>query len=136
MTEPLGLPGLKLQQLGVLRDVVELIGRIRQIQQPITSADGLRQTLELILHFAELLGVSGELTDRLRQILADENVFQIVLGIVRFLLGAAGAETETGQLRAMFADGTSVVVEPQDFLSWLPIVVQIINLIRLIRGGA
>lgn len=135
MTEPLRPDQLKFQQLGVLRDVLELIGRVRQIQEPITSPDGLRQMIELLLHFAELLGVSGELTDRLSQILADENVFQIVLGIVRFLLGAAGVETEEGKLCASYADGSTTVIEPQDFLSWLPIVVQIINLIRIIRGG-
>ena len=135
MTQPLQLADVKFEQLGVMRDVLELIGRIRQIQDPITSPEGLRQTIELILHFAELLGVSSNLTDRLRQILSDENVFHIVLGIVRFLLGAAGVETEDGKLRAAFADGTATVIEPQDFLSWLPIVVQLINLIRLIRGG-
>ncbi|MEX2140781.1 MAG: hypothetical protein WD894_16075 [Pirellulales bacterium] len=127
---------LKFEQLGPMRDALEIIGRIRQIREPITSPDGLRQTIELVLHFAELLGVSGELTDRLGQILANVNVFQIVLGIVRFLLGAAGAETGDGKLRASFADGSTTVIEPQNFLSWLPIVVQIINLIRIIRGGA
>lgn len=127
---------LRFERLGLVRDVLELIGRIRQIGEPITSPGGLRQTIELILHFAELLGVSGELTDRLRQILGDENVFQIVLGIVRLLLGAAGADTDDGKLRASFADGSTAVIEPQDFLSWLPIVVQIINLIRIIRGAA
>ncbi|MEX2139856.1 MAG: hypothetical protein WD894_11380 [Pirellulales bacterium] len=135
MTQPLQLTEVKLQQLGLLRDVLELVGRIRQVQEPITSPDGLRQTIELVLHFAELLGVSGELTDRLRQILADENVFQIVLSIVRFLLGMSGGETAEGKLRASFDVRNAVRIEPQDLLSWLPIVVQIINLIRIIRGA-
>jgi hypothetical protein len=82
------------------------------------------------------LGVGDELTGRLRQILTDENFFQIVLSIVRFLMGEFGTEAVDGKLRASLADGTSVVIEPQAFLSWLPIVVQIINIIRLIRGGS
>jgi hypothetical protein len=136
MTQPLQLTELKLQQLGQMHDVLELIGRIRQVQEPITSPDGLRQTIELVLHFAELFGVSGELTDRLRQMLSDDNVFQIVLGIVRFLLGMGGEETAEGKLRASFDVGNTRRIEPQDLLSWLPIVVQIINLIRLIRGDS
>ena len=136
MTQPLQLTELKLQQLGQMHDVLALIGRIRQLQEPITSPDGLRQTIELVLHFAQLLGVSGELTDRLRQILADENVFQIVLSIVRFLLGMAGGESPAGNLRASFDVGNTRRIEQQDLLSWLPIVVQIINLIRLIRGDS
>jgi hypothetical protein len=135
MTEPLQLTELKLQQLGQMHDVLELIGRIRQVQEPITARDGLRQTIELILNFAELLGASGELTDRLRQILADENVFHIVLAIVRFVLGAVSDETDDSTPRAAFDAPRRTVIEPQDFLSWLPIVVQIIKLIRLIRGG-
>jgi hypothetical protein len=126
---------LKSDQLGLMRDVLELIARIRQIQAPITSPDGLRQTIELILHCAELLGVSGELTDRLRQMLADENVFQIVLSIMRFLLGMASGETADSKPRASFDVGNTIRIEPQDLLSWLPIVVEIINLIRIIRGG-
>ena len=135
MTQPVNLSDFKIHELGRLRDMLELIGRIRQIQAPITSPDGLRQAIEFVLHTAELLGVSDELTNRLREILADENAFQIVLGIVRFLLGEMGVETSEGNIRASFADGNSVVIEPQAFLNWLPIVVQIINLIRIIRGG-
>jgi hypothetical protein len=135
MNATVDLAECRFRQLGLMRDVLELTGRIRQIQAPITSTDGLRQTIELVLHFADLLGVSSEFTDRLRQILTDENVFQIVLGIVRFLLGDGGVEASDGKLRAAFADGSSTVIEPQDFLSWLPIVVQIINLIRIIRGA-
>ena len=135
MTPPLRFDGFNVQQLGLLRDVLELIGRIRQVSDPITSPDGLRQTIELVLRFAELLGVSGELTDRLRQILADDNVFHVVLGIVRLLFGAAAVTTDDGKVRVSFVDGTTAEVEPQDLLSWLPIVVQIINLIRLIRGA-
>jgi hypothetical protein len=127
---------LTFAQLGLMRDVLELMGRIRQIQSPITSPDGLRQTIELVLHFAELLGVSGDFADRLRQILNDESVFQIVLSIVRFLLDMAGAESAEGNLRASFDVGNATRIERQSFLSWLPIVVQIINLIRRIRCEA
>jgi hypothetical protein len=114
----------KFQQLGLMRDVLELVGRIRQIQEPITSPGSLRQTIELVLHFAQLLGLSTELTDRLRQILADENVFQIVLATVRFVLGELGMETADGKLRVSFAEDGTAVIEPQDFLSWLPIAVK------------
>ena len=127
---------VQFEQSGLFRDVLDFIGGIRQIRDPITSPDGLRQTIELVLNFAELLGTSDELTDRLLQILADENVLQIVLAIVRFVLGTASDETDDGTPRAAFDPPRSTAIQPQDFLSWLPIVVQIINLIRQIRGGA
>jgi hypothetical protein len=136
MAKPITLAEFRFQQLGLVRDVLELIGRLREIQEPITSPGGLRQTIEFILHFAELLGADADVTNRLREIISDENVFEIVLGLVRFLLGIAGIETEDGRIRASFADGSEVLINAKDFLSWLPIVIQIINLIRIIRGGS
>jgi hypothetical protein len=124
----------RFRQLSLIRDLLQLIGRMRQITDPVTSPEGLRQAIELLLSFAELLGLSQEVTQRLRQILDNEIIFQIVLGIVRFLLGEGISNINDGHLHATFGDGSTFVVEAKDFLSWLPIVVQIINLIRFIRG--
>lgn len=135
MAQPLTRLDFKFQELGLLRDVLELIGRIREIDEPITSPEGLRQALEFILNFAELLGVSAEITDRLRRVLADENVFRIVLAIVRLLLGAAGAEAQDNKIRAFWDDGSEVLIDSNDFLDWLPIIIQIIDLLRMIIGG-
>lgn len=135
MSTSTALDQYRFQQLGRLRDVLELIGRIREISEPITSPEGLRQTIELLLRFADLLGVSADVTERLRQILADENVFQIVLAIVRFLYGVATMEAQDGRMVAFADDRSQLQIDVKDFMSWLRIVIEIINLLRLIRGG-
>jgi hypothetical protein len=47
MSAPAIVAEFKFRELGRLRDVLELIGHIRQIQEPITSPSGLRQAIEL-----------------------------------------------------------------------------------------
>jgi hypothetical protein len=44
MTQPAQLAALNFEQLGLLRDVLTLIGRIRAIEEPIASPEGLRRT--------------------------------------------------------------------------------------------
>ncbi len=67
--------------------------------------------------------------NRLEQILNDDNVFQIVLAIVPALSGWSGAVGGDNQLRVSSVS-QQVTVHAQAFVDWLPIVVQLIQLLR------
>ncbi len=125
-----------LSRFGKIRDILSLIGDIRAITEPISSAEGLRQSIELLIHLASLVGIDSRWTDRLRSILDNDAVFDIVLAIVRYVSGIASHETDNDGVRVMLADdGHEVVVDAQSFVDWLPIVIQIISLLRQIRGN-
>jgi hypothetical protein len=121
-----------------LRDLLRLIGELRDIVDPFTSRDGLRRSIGLLLELAQLMGVSDPWTDRVRAIVDDDRLLDVVLAIIQYLLGLASHEVRDGAVRVSMAGEVerSVVVEQQSLLDWLPIVVQIINLLKLIRGDA
>lgn len=118
---------------GRIRDLLGLIGAIRDSGAPLTTADGLRQAISLLLRVAEMLGVDPRWTERLGAIVRDQRVFNIVLAIVQFVLGAAGSEQEDRAIRVT-AGGADVVVDEQSFMEWLPIVLQILSLLKQLRG--
>jgi hypothetical protein len=134
MTRSVALSELNFAHLSKISDLLELLHLIRRIQKPIASPEGLRQAIELLLRIAELLGVSSDMIERFRQILTDDNLFQIVLAIVRLLSGMATVETRNGMLVAYLMDDRELAIEAADFLGWLRIVIEIVNLLRIILG--
>lgn len=114
-----------------LKEILAIVGALRQIEEPLTSATGLRASIDLLLRLAESAGVEPAWTDRLRRILEDDDVLAIVLAIARFVLPD---EAEGDGLAALSAaDGA--IVESESFVEWLPIVVQALYLLRQLRGG-
>lgn len=146
-----------------IRDLLELLAGLRSIDQPLTTADGLRASLELLLRLAEFVGIEPSWTDRIRQILNDPRVFELVLAVVRYLDGfvnaaapndgvsaAASTGEQTAQPRdintseintsdigdSTINDSIIATVDAQAFIDWLPIVVQILSLLNKLRGVA
>ena len=124
-----------LSRFSTIRDILSLIEDIRNITDPINSAEGLRQSIGLLIHLASLVGIDSRWTDRLRSVLDNEGVFDIVFAIVRYTSGIASRETDGDSIRVLLTDdGPEVVVDAQSFVDWLPIVTQIVSLLRQIRG--
>jgi hypothetical protein len=126
------LPILHSQSLDKIRDLLRIIADLRGIGD-ITTPDGLRRAIEFVLELADLIGLDEKLVERLRTILADQNVFQIVLSIVRFLAGFVDVvgEPADGRFHLSSVDGqTQSDMSIRGFLEWLPIVLQILDLLR------
>lgn len=129
-------------QLGRLRELLDVIEEIRKVPDPLTSLDGLKRTLELVLRLAELAGVEKSWLDRLRKILADEAILRVVLAVTQYALGLVGFDSDGPTLRATVliregADGASreeIVVDAEGFIEWLPLVLQLIRLVLKLRG--
>ena len=123
--------------MGRVRDLLDLLADVRAIDGPWTTAAGLRKVIELVLKLADMAGVNDHWTERLRAAVADERLFQVLLAVVRYVAGLAGREMADGAVRVSLADdGEEVVVDAQSFLLWLPLVIQLINLVRNLRRGA
>jgi hypothetical protein len=135
---PLALPMVGINTK--LRELLDLLAALRDIRDPLTSAEGLRASLELLLRLAEFAGVDRAWTDRVRTILDDPHAFDIVLAIVRYVHGLMDTEqvvrsiadydAASGQCLAAESD-----VAAQDFVDWLPLILEIIALLRELRSG-
>lgn len=136
MTAATTLAQAPLGSLSRLRDLLSLLADIRGITAPLTSADGLKQTLTLVLHLADTLGIDPAWTSRLGAILSDPGVFNVVLAIIQYLSGVAGAEKSDNTIRVQLtASEPEVIVDESSFITWLPLVIQLISLVRQIRGN-
>ncbi|MEX2138677.1 MAG: hypothetical protein WD894_05410 [Pirellulales bacterium] len=121
-----------------LRELLDLLAALRAIRDPLSSPEGLRASLALLLRLAEFAGVDRAWTDRVRAVLDDPRSFDIVLAIVRYLHGLM----ETEQVVRLIAENDAAAVErlaaqndvaAQDFLDWLPLILEIIALLREFR---
>jgi hypothetical protein len=121
-----------------LRELLDLLASLRNIREPLTSPEGLRASLELLLRLAEFAGVDRAWTDRVRTILDDPRAFDVVLAIVRYLHGLVSgeniirliAEEDAATIERLAAESE---VAAQDFLDWLPLILEIIALLRELR---
>ena len=75
-----------------LRELLALLEALGAIRDPLHTPEGLRASLELLLRIAEFVGVDPDWTDRVRTILDDPRVFDIVLAVVRYLDGLVDGE--------------------------------------------
>ncbi|MEX0710899.1 MAG: hypothetical protein WD278_01030 [Pirellulales bacterium] len=131
------MPGLlAANQFQRFRELLRLLAALRDISEPLTTPEGLKKAIAVLLELAAFLGLDQELVERIRLILSDERVFQLVLAIVGYLAGLLrlNGETGDGRLRLTAVDGQAEFnVETRGFLEWLPFVLQLIELIRRLR---
>jgi hypothetical protein len=119
-----------------LRELLQAIADLQDLNAALTTPDGLRRAVELVLRLGELLGLDAAWLDRLRPILTDDGVLQIVLAVWQFVLGARH-EVDADEAVRCRVNGVDapVVVTQQSLADWLPIVVQLISLLRMVRGS-
>jgi hypothetical protein len=132
---PLPLPVLGFTSK--LRELLDLLAALRDIREPLTSPDGLRASLELLLRLAEFAGIDRAWTDRIRRVLDDQRAFDIVLAIVRYLHGLMATEEIVRSIAQYNAaaknNATTADLAAQDFLNWLPLILEIIAFLRELR---
>jgi hypothetical protein len=116
-----------------LRELLGLLDAVRAIRDPLSTPDGLRASLELVLRLAEFAGVDPSWTNRVRTILDDPRVFDIVLAVVRYLDGLIDGEESARVLADSEAAGQEAF-EANDFVDWFPLILQIIALVRELRS--
>jgi hypothetical protein len=107
------------------RDLLELLAALRQMPDPLASADGLKQAIALLVRLAELVGIDDAWTERLRQIVTDPALFNLVRAIVQYLSHLLGDRRHVA---------TADTIDPQSLAQWLPVVLEIIRLIKQLRG--
>ena len=112
----------------LVRKILDLLSQLREIGDPLTSAKGLRDSLAVLLALISMLGVDAAFVARVQKILDDQGVFNIVLAIVQYLHGLAASDTAGGGVHI-----NGVTVEAQAWSDWLPLVIELVNLLMRFR---
>ena len=111
--------------LGKLIQVVDLLEQLRAAAATIGTADGLRNVVNLFGQLGQLVGVDSAWTSKLQTILADQQVFDIVLAIVKYVESLLAAKPQTGSVTT-----TATTIDAQDFADWLPLIMQFMRLLQ------
>ena len=117
-------------RLAKLRELLDLVALLHRIEWPIQTADDLRAAIAIVVRLGQLVGIDPQWTARLQSILDNPAVFDIVLAIARFLSSQMAANEAADGVNATSDTPWILEIEPQSFAAWLPIVLQILDLIR------
>jgi hypothetical protein len=120
-------------RFGSVRQLLELLAQYGRLDEPITTPEGLRQAIQFALAVGRLVGLDAGWLERLQAALDNEAVFDVVLALLRLAAQAATASNDDAGLRISTADA-DVVLTGQAIADWLPIVLELVELIRLLRG--
>ena len=120
-------------RLAKLRELLDLLAALRQISWPIATADDLRRAVALLVRLGQLVGLDPAWTARLQSILDNPDVFDIVLAIARYLSRQFAIDAANDGVFALGDDPVTLDIDAQSFAAWLPIVLQILNLLRQLK---
>ncbi len=120
-------------RFGALRQLLELLSQLGRLDEPITTPVGLRQAIQFAIAVGRLAGLDAGWLERLQAALDNEAVFGVVLALVRLAAQAASASNDDAGLRISTADA-DIVLTGQAIADWLPIVLELVELLRLLRG--
>jgi hypothetical protein len=115
-----------------LQGLLALLKKLQQFSEPLATADGLRQAIELLVQLGNAAGLNSAWIGRLQSLLTDQNAFNTVLSIIAWL------ESLLGSSNAPASDATAppeLAIDAQSLADWLPIVLQILQLIQSIRAS-
>ncbi|MDZ4820123.1 MAG: hypothetical protein SGJ20_14240 [Planctomycetota bacterium] len=148
MPRTFALHPLSFHSTSKLHELLELLAALRALDQPLQTAAGLRAGLELLLRLAEFVGLDRTWSDRVREILTNPRVFDVVLALVRYFgalvslpgdATAAQFDASTPGRRPVStlagADEVVETIDAQALVDWLPVVLQIIELWKRLRGA-
>lgn len=78
-------------------------------------------------------GLEAQRSQWLRGVLLDEGVLNILLALVQYAWGRTTQAPAQADQQPL--DPSAGSVEPQAIEDWLPLILQILNLIKQLRGG-
>ena len=116
-----------------LGSVLDWLDELRAAAAALATPDGLKRAVAILIDIAEALGLDAAWTARLQTILSDPAVLAVALVIVQFLDSLLGASGQPASATDSPATDT-VTLDAQAFADWLPIVMQILQVIEQLLG--
>ncbi|HEY2883212.1 MAG TPA: hypothetical protein VGJ15_12280 [Pirellulales bacterium] len=81
------------ENLGALRNLLDLLAGLRNLSDPFGSPDGLRGAIALLLNLGTTLGLDAKWLAWLQSVLDNSQLFNIVLAIGSYLESLVEAKT-------------------------------------------
>jgi hypothetical protein len=131
-TSTLAVRGGPFERLTKLRDVLDLVAAVRDLDDPFGSIDQFRKLVELVGRLGAFFGVDQTWLDRWESLLTDDKQAQAVLAVVQYVVSLSAKPTTT--IRATDAI-PAVVVDRQTYTDWLPLVVEFLQFVLRLRGA-
>jgi hypothetical protein len=132
MTRPANL--LPLFRFASLRDLLDLLAMLREFREPLSSPEGFRRAIDLLLKAGESLGVDPAVLAKVRAIADDPRVFEIALAVLRYALSFANQASQTTiALDQANAAETDVSAQSLGIAEWFALLMQLIELLRRLR---
>lgn len=113
---------------GRLRELLELLAALRDLQGPITTPEGLRGALAVLEQLAALLGADDDWLAWLRRFSQDDALLRIAAAVVEYLWSRRAAEAAGASWAAQDVDALAL----QD---WLPLLIELLELLRALQGS-
>ncbi len=113
--------------LGNLRDWLDLLAALRDFNQPISTPEGLRQAIALLLRIGGTLGIDLAWLAQLGNLLNNPAVFDIVLAIERYLLTLIATKPTSGSGNSQ--PGSEITIQALSLSDWLAIITQLLQIV-------
>ena len=89
-TASFAVRGARWERLARLRDLIDLLADLRDVNDPLGSADDFIHLADIVARFAELLGVDPVMLEGWMLALADKEVIEAIQAVARLLLRLRG----------------------------------------------
>ena len=116
-----------------LGNLASLLAELRAAAAALATPDGLKKAIAILIDVADALGMDAAWTAKLQALLSDQNVFEVALVIVQFIESLFGSSPPPLPSAAASA-GDPVTLDAQAFADWLPVVMQILQVIEQLLG--
>ncbi len=128
---------LSLPDLATLAELLELLAKLCDLNQPLTTPDGLRNAIELALQLGAAAGIDATWLAWLRENVEQPPVFDIVLAVVAFLSSIVEPSSTNSAIHAWRnAPRTSATAAPPSISlsQWLLLIGSLVSLLQKILG--
>jgi hypothetical protein len=129
---------LPLFRFASLRDLLDLLAMLRDAREPVTTPEGLKNAIEVLLKLGEAIGVEPALLDRVRSIAEEPHVLEIALAVLKYALSlyefTSQAAIAHGHVGHDAADHGSLTVQSIGLAGWLAIAMQVFELLKRLRN--
>lgn len=124
----------RLGRLSRLRELLSQLASLGGIGESLGSPEGLERLLELALKLAELAGVEESIVELLKKVLADERLLVFLSGILGRVFGRRAADSQPPAGPRGIAAHDEPDMAAHGFSEWLPLVLQLLQLLAALRG--
>ena len=137
MTTTLSVRSAAWQRLAQLRELLDLVNEVRALADPFASPDDFRRLITLVVRLGSAFGFDSAWLERFERLLTDDDLVAVVLAVTHYVLRSTGLQVASiSPTNSHSASNLQpLVVDAQSYADWLPLVIELVQLVRKLRGA-